>query len=464
MHAFAVQKKILIRAPWFNERIHKLSQAFPLPKQNELRQLKNNNVIVPRDKFSWTRVNILAPLEKIKHLNFQIPCTQSSTNQQNEPILVEKQWKIRLRLSSYQKDYFFQHWFSLQRFFYNQTIKFLGAAHKLSNNDEEILKSIESKSILLDNRHFPTLSKLYAIKNAQHKYCISNNATLYKQRNDPVQTFSIPIQLFCWNEQNFIIGNNSEYMDIGPICPYKKNEFSKMKQYISKISSKSDMVTFQYERPGRYYVIIPYQTHMKQKNNCCSKKDIIALDPGVKTFQTGYDSQGIFQDHGVGAASRFVRLDQKKTKFLINHQKKKAAFIQLKIKDLRKDMHCKLVNFFAQTYTDVLLPKFSTNDIEKNGNLSSDSIAQMKYLGHDEFRNRLLQKMKEYNRESFQVHIVGEEYTSKACGKCCYLFHELGGSRFYECYHCQNSFHRDRQAARNIFLKNVEQCCGMIPI
>jgi len=60
------------------------------------------------------------------------------------------------------------------------------------------------------------------------------------------------------------------------------------------------------------------------------------------------------------------------------------------------------------------------------------------------------------------MHLVGEHYTSMACGQCGALDRKLGPKRQYHCPKCGFEIKRDFNGARNIWLMNVEQCVGKV--
>ena len=64
--------------------------------------------------------------------------------------------------------------------------------------------------------------------------------------------------------------------------------------YIDKGDKSQCTATIKYERPGRYYVILTYLTTKQplKAEQPCSHASVVALDPGVRVFQTTYDLQG----------------------------------------------------------------------------------------------------------------------------------------------------------------------------
>lgn len=89
-----------------------------------------------------------------------------------------------------------------------------------------------------------------------------------------------------------------------------------------------------------------------------------------------------------------------------------------------------------------------------NRRIRSKTVRQMLCWKHYTFRTRLIAYASSMP-DAVQVHVKGEEYTSKACTHCLNLKHNLGGAKVYRCAHCHLVADRDACGARNIFLKNT---------
>jgi putative transposase len=191
-------------------------------------------------------------------------------------------------------------------------------------------------------------------------------------------------------------------------------------------------------------------------------RNITALDPGVRTFMTGYSPQGLVCEWGKGDATRLGRLChcvsrlRSKAKKL-NHKKRyrinKAILrIHKKIKNLVKDLHCKLAKWLCSNYDLILIPKFGTSQMVKklSRKIRKSTAWKMLTWSHYAFKTRLMNKAKEY--PGVQVVEVTEEYTSKTCTKCGRINQKLGGSKVFRCG-CGMVLDRDFNGARNILLK-----------
>jgi putative transposase len=93
--------------------------------------------------------------------------------------------------------------------------------------------------------------------------------------------------------------------------------------------------------------------------------------------------------------------------------------------------------------------------------LRNKTVRQMVTWSFYKFKQRLLNKCKEYN--NCYVQIVDEAYTTKTCGLCGYQNDEIGGSKIVECPKCNVSFDRDMNGARNILLRYLSIQHGLLP-
>ncbi|CAG8843760.1 31993_t:CDS:1, partial [Racocetra persica] len=70
---------------------------------------------------------------------------------------------------------------------------------------------------------------------------------------------------------------------------------------------------------------------------------------------------------------------------------------------------------------------------------------------HFRFQQHLAHKAREH--PWYRIIICTEEYTSKTCGFCGYIYHKLDGSKVFCCPKCKTELDRDINDARNIFLR-----------
>ena len=132
-----------------------------------------------------------------------------------------------------------------------------------------------------------------------------------------------------------------------------------------------------------------------------------------------------------------------------------AARIRTKIRNLIDDVHCKLIKWLCENHRVVLLPQFEMQRmISKHDGrqcIHSKTARAMATWAHFRFRTRLLDYARAYPQ--CHIEIVDEAYTSKTCGACGMLHHQLGGSKVFACPHCMYRANRDLNGARNIYLR-----------
>lgn len=222
-------------------------------------------------------------------------------------------------------------------------------------------------------------------------------------------------------------------------------------------------------RMGEFYLCIPKPLEIRDENQAPNytrkERGIIALDPGVRTFMTGYSPAGHAIECGVGDITRIYRLchalDRLQSKWSKKEVKHKNRYkmqqagrrIRKKIRSLIDEFHCKLVKFLVTHYHTILLPKFETQQMIQTSKrrIGSRTARAMMTWSHYRFQQRLLFKIKEF--PWCNVIIVDEDYTSKTCGNCGQLNESLGSSKTFHCSKCHYVADRDIQAARNILLR-----------
>lgn len=208
-----------------------------------------------------------------------------------------------------------------------------------------------------------------------------------------------------------------------------------------------------------YFLIIP----MSIKNQDIHKEQsICSLDPGIRTFQTGYSPDGYGFKLGDGASTRIFRLylhldklisalskiHGKKRRYL----KKRILRLRIKIKNLINEMHHKISLFLSSNFRTILLPSFETKIMSNRLMRKIHTKTVRKMIGLSFYRFSEILKYKCKLRGS-KVLTVSEAYTSKTCGNCGELHNKLGGNKIYKCSNCNLEIDRDLNGARNIMLR-----------
>jgi len=227
-------------------------------------------------------------------------------------------------------------------------------------------------------------------------------------------------------------------------------------------------------RLGHYYLCLPKPLEIQGENQAppAWKHATIALDPGVRTFMTGYDADGGVCEWGEADMGRIYRLchrlDDLQSRWsrpsVRHHQRYRmkvaARRIRLKIRNLVDELHKRLAKWLCENYRCVVIPEFQTSQMVRRGRrkIRSKTARAMCTWSHYRFRQRLLSKAREY--PWCQVVITEEPYTSKTCGACGWINRKLGGSKVFRCRSCGSEFDRDANGARNILLRHLTVYCS----
>ena len=198
-------------------------------------------------------------------------------------------------------------------------------------------------------------------------------------------------------------------------------------------------------------------------NSCTAKRHMVFLDPGLRTFMTGYDPEG--------HTFEWARLDSKRLHRLylltcrlesmvtskdsgIKHRKRyRLRILQRKlrrrIRNLVDDCHYKLIKFLTETYRLVSIPIFKVSEMIQSRKIAKKTKQAFSLWSHFRFRCRLLAKAETVG---CKVDIGTEEYTSRVCTRCMHM-NPKSSSKTKKCQSCHYVIDRDVSGARNYCMK-----------
>lgn len=214
---------------------------------------------------------------------------------------------------------------------------------------------------------------------------------------------------------------------------------------------------------GRWFVVTPVTCNIKKPEN--QRLGIVALDPGVRTFQT-YFNPLVSGDIGRADFVRIFRLCLRMDKIISKmtkadysgrkRLKKARQRISWKIKDLIAEIHHKTASFLVRCFDTILIPTFAISNMVTK--LRSKTARAMLTWSHYKFKDFLKFKAKEYSCEVIEVN---EAYTSKTCSFCGTM-QNIGSKGVFKCK-CGIEVNRDYNGARGIFLKNISLALAATP-
>jgi putative transposase len=211
-----------------------------------------------------------------------------------------------------------------------------------------------------------------------------------------------------------------------------------------------------------YYLVVSYDNNKPKE--VLTKKEVISLDPGVRTFQSGYTRCGECYEFG-DAQKEIIHKLHKKLDLLKNQRskcssktKKRIACrvhqVEKRIQDVISDLHNQTASYLSKSYDRVVLGKLPSARLLGKGKLPPCVNRMLQCLSHYKFRMKLEGCCKQHGT---QLIIQNESYTTKTCGRCGCLNHEVGSSKIFECNQCGLKSDRDLHAARNILLKHLSE-------
>jgi putative transposase len=279
----------------------------------------------------------------------------------------------------------------------------------------------------------------------------------FRSRKDKVQGISVLKK--NWGHKR----KNSKFRDV-----FNSHVLRSCEALPAKLQHDSRLTR---NRLGHYYLCLPMPIETMSENQAPSfqaaQHATMSLDPGVRTFMTGYDADGTIVEWGDADMGRIFRLcyahdklQGKWSKKDVQHRQRfrmqtAARRIRSKIRNLVDEAHKKLAKWLCENYRCVLLPEFKSSGMVRRGQrkLHSKTARAMMVWSHYRFRQRLINKAREYPWCS--VAITQEPFTSKTCGACGKLHHKLGSSKTFKCPRCGYTADRDANAARNILIRHV---------
>lgn len=213
---------------------------------------------------------------------------------------------------------------------------------------------------------------------------------------------------------------------------------------------------------NKYILYVP-QVEERVIDN--TKTARIALDPGLRTFQTAYNSNKHHKEYNINM-NKFnkyiegIRKDShwfntKNTKNNSKSTKKKETLfknrVEKRIKNIITDLHWKTALDLARNYSQVAIGKISTKGVTScDGNLAKFNKTKAYRLSHFAFRERLKFKCDQYGSRYIEVN---EYMTSKKCSGCGKIKKSLKDETVYDCSHCGLVIGRDKNASINIYDK-----------
>ena len=378
------------------------------------------------------------------------------------PISVTKSRKIRIYPTVEQKA-ILRRWEGISRYVFNETVKELNKGQKVYAPD--LLKSLPEWTTQCP-RHIrvgAVMDAQKAVTAARRKWKETGEPQRVKFRRKRNNTKSFYLCAQFIKSNGFYVRLLGDMKMTEPL-PAKPQGKGKKAERNHEAEVKDSRVVMENDR---FYLNVSYIEKTKPRD---SSGDIVALDPGVRTFMTCF-SEKAFGWIGTEAINRIQRLCQHADNLysratqvprpLRRTLRKCAQKIQKKIQNLVDELHKKVAHFLVTNYDVILLPTFETSQMTRRGarKIRKKSVRQMLTLSHYQFKIFLKQKAQEYG---VTVVDANEAYTSKTLSWTGDIVENLGGAKVITDEH-GNRCDRDLNGARGIFIAEVARALRVLP-
>ncbi|OQX24300.1 MAG: hypothetical protein BWK80_21475 [Desulfobacteraceae bacterium IS3] len=346
-----------------------------------------------------------------------------------------KSRKIRLYPNDEQKCLLMQ-WLGTARFVYNQTVEYLRQPETLADwfgIKTEIIAGLQdwANPVPYQIKSIAVRDACIAVKNAKMKCKQTGQIQNVKFKSKREQRDSAFVPKSAVKESSFYTTLLGKTMRTAEPLPEAL--------YDCRLTCEN----------GKFWLCVPVRKANLVSEN--QRYGAVALDPGVRTFQTFY-SPVTAGKIGTGDFGRVQRLCQhldnlyskiSKAKCKQKRRLKKAAVrIREKIKNLINEIHHKTAYFLCKNFSVIFLPPFETSQMVSK--LRSKTARAMLTWAHFRFAEFLKHKASEFGT---LVVRVCEAYTSKTCSACGKI-HNIGSKKVMNCTACGTVIDRDINGAR----------------
>jgi putative transposase len=450
--------------PFWNKHSNLCNKGLWIPSTDNIKVVAKNNFNLSLKKLafnSWFTVKQSTCITDLEH-----KVTLPISNDQNTLIDNDFKCKKILLLPDEKQKEILDNWFHDARWTYNQCLASINSK-ELKIRRKELRKKWLNGLNIKDN-----FARVLRTPSAIRDGAIDDLRVAFKTNFKSGRQFKINFRSKKAPSESIVIPKK-DYKRANVFFPDSFENYNKDSCVIKSAEILPAHLNhdsrLQRTRAGKFYLCILSKIEPRNENQISSTQNIISLDPGVRSFVTGYDTKGNIFEWGKSDINRLFRLGccADKIKSLIdsdkvNHRtrynlKKKVLKIFEKIRNLVDTLHKNLAKWLCENYQLILLPEFKTSGMvrRKERKINNKIVRNILTWSHFRFKQRLLSKVREYSQ--CKVKIVTEEYTSKTCGNCGVIKNNLGSNKVFHCLSCKYKCERDFNGARNILIKYLSK-------
>lgn len=354
-------------------------------------------------------------------------------------------------------------WLAAYRWVYNQCVEFFNSGSKLriGVSLDQYVQQLQKEP---KNQWTQCLGKTRqeAVCEAQAARKQAYKAWLNKPKEERKVPFSVRFRS-ARDKSQTIQFKNDAYSN-GTWFPKKVEGLLYCTAWGYEVPYNCDYGTELVYQRGQWFACFPRNVPKYQTTS----DKVIALDPGVRTFLTGFDGENVLEiaKGDIGRITRLcLHLDKligrkikalgpqfKKFRYKLNKAINKLRF---RVRCLIDDLHRKTTSFLVKNYKLIFLPTYETSQmvVKNRRKINRKSVRSMLSWSMGRFASQLSQAAK---RAGVVVVRTNESYTSKTCSHCGSIHTKLGGSKVFKCPSCGFRAPRDWVGAFNILLSALQ--------
>jgi putative transposase len=255
--------------------------------------------------------------------------------------------------------------------------------------------------------------------------------------------------------------------------------FGKTELKLGKLISKLPPIL----HDGKWILNIPYSSAFLRQPIATQPTAICGVDPGARTFLTVFDETNHeayklgdepercilkplideakrLSEESMRAAAHVpcVELGKRRRRnYELERDNKLLATqkIWYRVRDKVSGIHNAIVRHFAETYAYVAIGNLSHGVVNRadKGIPKKNSEADVQMWRLCDFKTKLLHRFSGLDDQ--EVVVQDEWFTSKTCGLCNNVKHNLGAAKRYRCSKCGYDVDRDVNGAINILRRSL---------
>lgn len=357
---------------------------------------------------SWFSTNLT------HHQNLNLPQTSLQSFMSSLAVCTDsegtltKSRRIRIYPTKEQKIRF-KGWFGVSRLFYNNTIDHYNNPDKDTINWMGVAKGLTDRLCEDYVKTTPYQVKKIAVKDGYQSFITNVRKTKktgrgfklgFRSKKNPVQSCYIP---------KTAVKDEGIYHTIAGKLKYSER--------LGLVNKDCRLI---YDN-GRWFISIP--TEYGRKMFIENQEDIIAIDPGVRSFVSLFSAKGVYGHIGKTDFSTIQRLCDhmdklisrmtlEKNKLKKDSMRRALMRVRHKLRDLTDELHNKVIMFLVKNFKVVVYPEFDVSNMVVKGRrrLNRKSARNMLNWGFYKFSEKLKRKCDEYGVKLIRIC---EAYTSR---------------------------------------------------